>query len=346
MTTNREEGSPEEPSSPHDTESNSSAAPLANSSHDAPPISPEAPEASTLPEAPPAAKPRKFLGMPFWVGLGVVTIGTVGLVFAAFLTLNLIQSAAEARESAETKYTTAFQEYREALKNYNNAAEDAANTIKGVKATDLGADDSVGQTRLSAAERNIAKAEKAGETPNHKRIKFEAASNEELEAETKRLHFSEKTLESGEWLFEQATETLTRAKAEREEAEAKARAAAELAAKKAAAQPVSYEDLFRAGESARGNYYVFQGKIIQDAGSGTYRVSITQKPGYSRVFWEDPILVSVTGTPPQRLLEDDLIYFVGLSMGVESYKSVLGQEITLPLVSTAGPEITITGRDG
>lgn len=343
VTLDRDDHSSDAHSAPQDSEALSSVHPPANS--DGAPRSPETSQPSLLPEAGPALK-RKFLAMPFWIGIGVVTIATVGLVFAAFLTLNLIQDAAEARKSAEAKYTTAFQDYGEALKNYDSAAEDAANTIKDLTATDLGTDDTVGQTRLSAAERNIAGADEVGKVPDHKRLTFETASNEELEAETKRLHLTVKSLESGEWRYEQATQTLTQAKAERAEVEAKARAAAELAAKKAAAQPVAYEDLFRAGESARGNYYVFEGKIIQDAGSGTYRVSITQKPGYSRVFWEDPILVAVTGTPSQRLLEDDLIYFVGLSMGVESYKSVLGQEISLPLVSTTGTEITITGRDG
>lgn len=125
------------------------------------------------------------------------------------------------------------------------------------------------------------------------------------------------------------------------------RAADAEAAKKAkidAAGPISYEELARGGASLLGNYYRFEGEVIQDAGSGTYRVSVTRDPGYSRDFWKDPILVSITGDTSQRILEDDIISFVGASLGMQTYESIFGQEISVPSVLVEGQYVTVSGR--
>ncbi|KUF06993.1 hypothetical protein AUL38_01400 [Leucobacter sp. G161] len=129
------------------------------------------------------------------------------------------------------------------------------------------------------------------------------------------------------------------------EADELAKREAENAAKKASAKPISFEELFRAGNSLSGTYFQFEGKIIQDAGSGTYRVSITRTPGYSRDFWEDPILLVVEGDTELRLLEDDIITFVGVSAGVQSYESIFKQTIELPLIMASSEDTTVTGRD-
>ncbi|NQX12277.1 hypothetical protein HQQ80_11620 [Microbacteriaceae bacterium VKM Ac-2855] len=132
--------------------------------------------------------------------------------------------------------------------------------------------------------------------------------------------------------------------AEKRAAEAAALAARQAAAK-AAAQPTTYEELFRAGDSVTGNYYRFEGKIIQDASGGTYRVNMTKDPGYSLVFWEDTILVSISGTTSQRLLEDDIISFTAASGGIESYTTIFGATVELPLVTASAQDVAVTGRD-
>ena len=65
----------------------------------------------------------------------------------------------------------------------------------------------------------------------------------------------------------------------------KERLEAEIAQKKSAAQPIGYEDLFRAGDTLIGQYFRFEGKVVQTLGaSGTtsgYRINITADQGYS-----------------------------------------------------------------
>lgn len=73
-------------------------------------------------------------------------------------------------------------------------------------------------------------------------------------------------------------------------------------------------------------------------------MNITRDPGYSRVFWEDTILVSIVGATPQRILENDIISFVAASGGLTSYESIFGQTIELHIVLADGSDVAVTGR--
>lgn len=118
--------------------------------------------------------------------------------------------------------------------------------------------------------------------------------------------------------------------------------------KKSQAATISYEELFRGGQSLVGNFYRLEGEVIQAAGTddglAVYRVNITRDPGYSRDFWKDTILIGVAGDPSQRILENDIISFVGISAGVTSYESIFGATIEVPLLAVDGQDVQFSGR--
>ncbi|MDR0853159.1 MAG: hypothetical protein LBN34_02210 [Clostridiales Family XIII bacterium] len=124
-----------------------------------------------------------------------------------------------------------------------------------------------------------------------------------------------------------------------EEAEAKAQATAEA---KINSAPIEYRDLFKGGEALAGNYYRLEGEIIQDAGDGTYRVNITKTGTYS-TFYQDTILIFVTGDTPEKLIEDDVINFVGISAGNYRYETTMGGTNEVPLLLVDGLDVQVVG---
>lgn len=96
----------------------------------------------------------------------------------------------------------------------------------------------------------------------------------------------------------------------------------------AAAENISYEELFRNSASHVGKSVAFRGQVIQvlgEPGGFEFRIAVTDG-GYG--FWDDPIYVFYTGT--DRYLVDDIVDFVGTSTDVITYESTMGGEITIP----------------
>jgi hypothetical protein len=93
---------------------------------------------------------------------------------------------------------------------------------------------------------------------------------------------------------------------------------------------VKYDELFRHSDKYVGKPVYFKGEVIQvlDGGDGTYdlRVNVT-KGDYG--FWDDTVYVTWKG---ERVLEDDIIQFVGISEGPYTYESTMGASITIPLI--------------
>lgn len=93
------------------------------------------------------------------------------------------------------------------------------------------------------------------------------------------------------------------------------------------AERVSYDELFRNNEQWEGKQVYYEGKIIQVIeGSGDkyqLRANVTKKE-YS---WADDVFLRYSG---DRLLEDDIIEFVGRVNGLLMYESIFGQKITVP----------------
>lgn len=130
----------------------------------------------------------------------------------------------------------------------------------------------------------------------------------------------------------QATaDEIARQKAEKEEAERKAQEEAERVKQEAEANKyetgLTYDDMARDTTGKIGTYGKFEGKIIQVM-QGTsytqYRVAINGD--YDKVM-----LIEISNDKlTSNLLEDDYIYFKGMSMGNVSYKTVLGAKVTVP----------------
>lgn len=95
----------------------------------------------------------------------------------------------------------------------------------------------------------------------------------------------------------------------------------------------TYNEISRNPENYRGKYAHFKGKIIQSMESGdtyTFRINIT-KTKYS---WTDTILVTYTKkeATESRLLEDDIVNIYGMLSGTYTYETVMGNEMTIPLL--------------
>ena len=100
---------------------------------------------------------------------------------------------------------------------------------------------------------------------------------------------------------------------------------------KASAQQVEYSDLARSPDNYKGKVVHFRGQIIQvvegTGGASQYRISVTQDEyGY----WDDTMLVQFTPDANSRFLEDDVVEFWGTSIGVITYESTMGGNITIP----------------
>ena len=99
---------------------------------------------------------------------------------------------------------------------------------------------------------------------------------------------------------------------------------------KAEAIKLSYDDLFRNNEQHIGKKVWLTAKIIQvieiDSDEFQLRAKITENEG----FWDDTVFLQYSGP---RLLEDDIIEFVGSVYGLITYESISGQEITIPAIT-------------
>ena len=80
--------------------------------------------------------------------------------------------------------------------------------------------------------------------------------------------------------------------------------------------------------STKGETVFYRGKVIQvneQRGDFQMRVNVT-KGDY---MWDDTVFLRYNDAPV-RILEDDIIAFVGRMNGTVTYKSVLGNEVTIP----------------
>ena len=103
------------------------------------------------------------------------------------------------------------------------------------------------------------------------------------------------------------------------------------------AVPLAFDELARDTEAWTGKLVRVRGQVIQvvEAGSqgAILRVNVTQNeslPG----LWNDTVWVEFPGYGPgQRVLQNDVVEFVGRVDGRHTYESVLGGKITLPALT-------------
>jgi hypothetical protein len=97
---------------------------------------------------------------------------------------------------------------------------------------------------------------------------------------------------------------------------------------KSQALTLSYDDLFRNNEQHKGKVVTFFGQVVQtnNVGKDKYLLRVNVSPEL-RGFWKDDVRVDYSGP---RILEDDIVEFVGSVEGLWTYTAVLGNERTIP----------------
>ncbi len=112
---------------------------------------------------------------------------------------------------------------------------------------------------------------------------------------------------------------------------------------KARASQIPYNDLFRNNEAHEGKHVWYQGKVIQvvERRNDEYQLRVNVTKGeYS---WNDTVFLHYFGP---RVLEDDIIEFVGTVEELLTYEAIFGQEITVPAIRvTAHKLVAESGGD-
>lgn len=288
---------------------------------------------------PPRKPQKKILIIALIVALVVVGIVTTVIVLA-----NNAQARAEAKEArqnSEEAYASALLDYAAKEQRLQSAVELAEGMLEETTEEQVFAASDLERlaTQIQVAETAI----DANTFP--KKDALDEVDDDELEQMIGKVEAETRRLGEIRGQLEEDMSGLERAIAAKAQADERKRLVEEQKARKQAAGSISYEDLFRAGDSLIGDYFNFEGKIIQAAGSGIYRVNITSEQKYSYVRWQDTVMLRVSGETEQRLLEDDIISFVAASEGLTSYTSVMGATIELPSLSADGADVKIIGRD-
>ena len=96
------------------------------------------------------------------------------------------------------------------------------------------------------------------------------------------------------------------------------------------ASRVSYDDLFRNNHRHIGKVVYYEGEVVQvieqEGNVRALRVKVTKDDYY----WKDTLYLHYSGP---RVLEEDIIEFVGKVVGLYTYESVSGASITIPKVT-------------
>ena len=98
---------------------------------------------------------------------------------------------------------------------------------------------------------------------------------------------------------------------------------------KAQAEEMPYKTLFRYAEDNTGKLIYYEGsvaQVIEAEGGFQLRVDVTPA---GLGLWTDTVFLYYPD-PPVRVLEGDLIEFVGRMNGTITYESVMGADITIP----------------
>lgn len=155
--------------------------------------------------------------------------------------------------------------------------------------------------------------------------------NQKLETKVKKL--SEKVEAATPWFEMTAAQqqaAVEEKKAKEAEVEAAAAAAKEEEEKVGYDTGITYDQLARTPDDYMLQKVKFSGKVIQvieDSDNITIRLAVNSDYDTVLICTYDPSIVS------SRVLKDDKITIYGYSMGLYSYESTLGGNITIPSVS-------------
>lgn len=114
---------------------------------------------------------------------------------------------------------------------------------------------------------------------------------------------------------------------------------------KAACAEIKFSDLARNPDNYKGQLFAFTGEVIQVLESGStveLRINVTPVT-YSDgeiAYYEDTIYVTLhLEDGADRILEEDVVKIYGECAGLYSYKSILGQQVSLPRIDAMYYEI-------
>ncbi len=104
---------------------------------------------------------------------------------------------------------------------------------------------------------------------------------------------------------------------------------------------IAYDTLARNPDQYKGNDYTFTGEVIQvlEGSNNTVdlRVNVTRNDyTYSDdYYYSDTIYVTYqySNSNESRILEDDIITFYGSFAGIYSYESVMGSQVSIPMIN-------------
>ena len=92
---------------------------------------------------------------------------------------------------------------------------------------------------------------------------------------------------------------------------------------------IPYETLFRYAEDHKGKRVCYRGNVVQVIeSSGDFQLRVNVTP-VEYGFWDDTVFLRYDDAPV-RILEDDIIAFVGRMNGTITFKSAMGGNITIP----------------
>lgn len=101
---------------------------------------------------------------------------------------------------------------------------------------------------------------------------------------------------------------------------------------KAQCQVYTYDEIARHPEQYEKKLAKFTGKVVQvirDGNNLQLRVNVTMKYGS---YYEDTMYVYYTVSNNNNILEDDIITMYGELRGIKTYETVLGAEMSIPLI--------------
>lgn len=280
--------------------------------------------------------------MPAWLAISLSVFGTIVLLSAVGIVgVNLYTDRKEAIVEARSSFQTASENYETAEDRLAGELEDAELALEAFEAEDL-EDGSL----LDDLEIELGEAQTVfDESGNRADFDVTSRSIGEVTEEAESVEVAASDLDAAADALDDAEHRVSesfnaKVEAEAAEREAEREAEAEKKAKKEATS-ISYEELFRSGSSLSGEYFKFQGKIVQAIGSNQYRVNVTKEPGYSMDFWEDTVLLTVDPEADVKLLEDDIISFTARSSGTVTYETIMGASVEVPAVVADGADVSL-----
>ena len=116
---------------------------------------------------------------------------------------------------------------------------------------------------------------------------------------------------------------------------------------KALANQIPYNDLFRNNETHIGKQVWYQGQVVQVIAEGNDKYQLRANVTRGEYGWDGTVFLHYSG---KRILEDDIIEFIGTVEELLNYEAIFGQNITVPairviaskLVAESGGAIPLT----